>query len=371
MTLHRRPQDTAGAALVPGYITTARPTVPEAWRRPYRPTTVILVAWGADPALAGAALHRGQAAARERHHPVRDTIASHTKHMSDGILCDEARSAAELYEMGDGAALVAAPALRRVARRHRTRQGRPSATARRPRGQPAALPVRRRPRIPRRLSRPHPSRLRGGGWPSTPCPARDGRPSPRPDRPRRLTLHPRAGTVLPNSGGGDMQPWGPQDQQQPDQTGPQPGPPQRLRGIGPWVAVAIALVVAIGIVYGFASSSGTGAKSSSTSDPLDDQQRASILADAGYPPKPDAATWSAYISALDAIDPDIVHLKQDKAVSRGRDQCGSIKTRPADREYLVGLVLQRFTSPGHPEGFGRAKAGQILDVVHEHLCPTY
>lgn len=89
---------------------------------------------------------------------------------------------------------------------------------------------------------------------------------------------------------------------------------------------------------------------------------------AGIPSKPDAATQAAYIADLDAIDPDIVHNRPDTAVSRGRDLCS--KWAP-DRAKVVEQARQRFTSPSHPDGYGPAVAGQIADVVHTRLCPSY
>ncbi|RSS80490.1 hypothetical protein EF918_13620 [Streptomyces sp. WAC06614] len=91
----------------------------------------------------------------------------------------------------------------------------------------------------------------------------------------------------------------------------------------------------------------------------------------GIPAKPDAATQAKYLAALAAIDPDIVNTKPDKAVDRGRDQCGSIASFPGDKRKQTDLTNQRFTSPNHPDGFGPEKAAKILDVVHTHLCPTY
>lgn len=90
----------------------------------------------------------------------------------------------------------------------------------------------------------------------------------------------------------------------------------------------------------------------------------------GLPPKPDAATTARYIAALDAIDPDIVHGKEDAAVSRGRDQCSSIGQHKSQDE-LIKLTLQRFTSPTHPQGHGPEKAAKILTVVHDNICPTF
>ncbi|GLW93568.1 hypothetical protein [Actinokineospora globicatena] len=89
---------------------------------------------------------------------------------------------------------------------------------------------------------------------------------------------------------------------------------------------------------------------------------------AGIPPKPDAATADAYVRDLVAIDPEIVGKKPDRAVSRGRDQCGSVaQGYPEDK--LVELVQRRFTAPGHSEGFGPEKSRKILAVVRKYLCP--
>jgi hypothetical protein len=95
---------------------------------------------------------------------------------------------------------------------------------------------------------------------------------------------------------------------------------------------------------------------------------------AGIPPKPDAATQAAYVAALDAIDPDIVHGNPDQAVSRGRDTCASIsdyKAHKIDGQELNQLTVQRFTSPNHPDGFGTAKAAEILAAVRQHICRAY
>jgi hypothetical protein len=92
---------------------------------------------------------------------------------------------------------------------------------------------------------------------------------------------------------------------------------------------------------------------------------------AGIPPKPDAATQAAYIADLEAIDPDIVHGKPDKAVSRGRDQCGTVANAPTDQAKLIDFTTQRFTSPDHPNGFGPEVSARILAAVRKHICPTY
>ncbi|MGW1998541.1 hypothetical protein ACWCPW_51670, partial [Embleya sp. NPDC001921] len=87
--------------------------------------------------------------------------------------------------------------------------------------------------------------------------------------------------------------------------------------------------------------------------------------------KPDAATTAAYIADLDAIDPAIVDGKTDKAVSRGRDQCASVKATPDDKAKLVELTTKRFTGPANPDGFGPTKSEKILVAVRKHICPQY
>jgi hypothetical protein len=114
----------------------------------------------------------------------------------------------------------------------------------------------------------------------------------------------------------------------------------------------------------------TVATTTTTANPAAQSAVASAEAEIGIPPKPDAAGADAYIAALTAIDPDIVHGKPDKAVSRGRNQCSSIKDSPNDQAKLVRLTNTRFTSPDHPDGFGEAKAGRILEAVRTHLCPA-
>ncbi|MEU1184718.1 hypothetical protein ABZ464_45335 [Streptomyces sp. NPDC005820] len=92
---------------------------------------------------------------------------------------------------------------------------------------------------------------------------------------------------------------------------------------------------------------------------------------AALPPRPDRDGEGAYVRALTAIDPDIVHDKEDEAVERGRDQCATIHDHPGDREEQIGAAMQRFVSPGHPDGFGRVKSTRIVDAVHTNLCPDY
>lgn len=94
-------------------------------------------------------------------------------------------------------------------------------------------------------------------------------------------------------------------------------------------------------------------------------------AESGLPPKPDAAGEAAYVRALTAIDPDIVHDDEDQAVARGRDQCRTIHGLPGDRDRQIAAAVRRFTSPGHPQGFGTAKGARIVDAVRINLCPDF
>ncbi|MEV6614252.1 hypothetical protein AB0N31_10590 [Streptomyces sp. NPDC051051] len=110
---------------------------------------------------------------------------------------------------------------------------------------------------------------------------------------------------------------------------------------------------------------------STTQSGLTDEQRAQAREAAGLPPTPQAADWKAYIKALDALDPDIVHGKEDKAVSRGIDTCSAYKRYPGDSAQQVKVTRMRFTSPTHPEGRDATTAQKILDVAHKHICPTY
>lgn len=92
---------------------------------------------------------------------------------------------------------------------------------------------------------------------------------------------------------------------------------------------------------------------------------------AALPPRPDRDGEGAYVRALTAIDPDIVHDKEDEAVERGREQCATIHGHPGDREEQISAAMRRFVSPGHPDGFGRLKSTRIVEAVHTNLCPDY
>ncbi|MDN3021553.1 hypothetical protein [Streptomyces sp. S.PB5] len=111
----------------------------------------------------------------------------------------------------------------------------------------------------------------------------------------------------------------------------------------------------------------------SSAPALTDEQRASIDAAAGLPPKPDAATRKAYLDALDAIDPRIAKDgKDDQTVDRGRNQCSSIKSNPDDKDKLSQLALDRFTITTRLPDIATPQTGaKVTDAVHKHLCPDF
>ena len=109
---------------------------------------------------------------------------------------------------------------------------------------------------------------------------------------------------------------------------------------------------------------------SSKAPAVSDADKAKIRADLGYPPEPDAATAAAFIKALDAIDADVVHGKDEKALSRGADTCRAIKNHP-ERAKQIEQTNKRWSSPNHPNGHGLATAEKILDAAHKHLCPDF
>jgi hypothetical protein len=133
---------------------------------------------------------------------------------------------------------------------------------------------------------------------------------------------------------------------------------------------AIALLITLA-----ACSSSDDAESAATT--VDPEALAEAQAAAGIPPEPDQATADAYISALDAIDPGIVHRGggQDEAgdieaaIDRGRNACSTILDTTGQMSDL-DAINGRFTAPDHPEGWGPEIAEQILGVVRQYLCPS-
>lgn len=100
-----------------------------------------------------------------------------------------------------------------------------------------------------------------------------------------------------------------------------------------------------------------------------DAPAASLDAEAGLPPDIDPATAHAYITALESINPDIVHGDPEKALDRGRNLCSTITRVGTTEQQAIASADMRFTSPDHPEGFGEAVAAQIVQNTRTHLCP--
>ncbi|MEU6295023.1 hypothetical protein [Streptomyces erythrochromogenes] len=103
----------------------------------------------------------------------------------------------------------------------------------------------------------------------------------------------------------------------------------------------------------------------SSTDP--DAARAAV----GLPPEPKGPARKAFLDGLNAIDKDIVHGKDDKAISRGIDTCGIYKRFPGDTAKQVDQTNKRWTSPTHPEGHGLTTATKILAVAHKNICPDF
>lgn len=168
--------------------------------------------------------------------------------------------------------------------------------------------------------------------------------------------------------------------QQPQHQPPSQQPRRKQLYEKPWVWVALVVIgvpaLLVATLADDSKESATAPSSSTasvatSSAGLPSAAIASAEAAAGIPPLPDAAAQNAYIYALEQVDPEIVRNKPEATVSRGRDQCSSIKQYPRDRAKLIELTQVRFTAPGHPRGFGPEVSAQILDIVHQHLCPTY
>ncbi|WKK26857.1 DUF732 domain-containing protein [Streptomyces olivoreticuli] len=110
------------------------------------------------------------------------------------------------------------------------------------------------------------------------------------------------------------------------------------------------------------------ATSSVPAAPATPKPLASAEAKMGIPPKPDAAAQAKYIAALDAISPAVVNGKPDRAVSRGRDTCGTVHSFPTDHTKQVDITRQRFSGATQ---FTTTQAEQILTAVQTHLCPKH
>ncbi|MFE9886269.1 hypothetical protein [Streptomyces scopuliridis] len=137
-------------------------------------------------------------------------------------------------------------------------------------------------------------------------------------------------------------------------------------------AVAATLLLATLTACGSTTEAAAPATATATAEnELTSEQKASIAADLGYPADPSAAQRAALMADLDAIDPDITQGKEDKAVSRARDTCRSLKDYPDDPTKQAAMAAKRWTSPTHPEGRTATTAAKIMDAVHKNICPDF
>lgn len=106
---------------------------------------------------------------------------------------------------------------------------------------------------------------------------------------------------------------------------------------------------------------------------LSAEDKAKAREAAGLPPEPPAEARKAFLDALNAIDPRIIKPgKDDQAVSRGLNQCSSIKSSPDDKTKLAQQALERFTVTTRLPEIATPDTGQkIVDAVHKHLCPDF
>ncbi|MET4924236.1 hypothetical protein P3L51_18040 [Streptomyces sp. PSRA5] len=138
-------------------------------------------------------------------------------------------------------------------------------------------------------------------------------------------------------------------------------------------AVAAAAVLVIALTACGSEPEGTAIEKSGTvgKDPLTPEETADIAADLGYPAEPDAAQRAAFMRALDTIDPDLAHGKEDIAVSRAMDTCRSLKDYPGDTAKQEEVAMKRWTSPAHPEGRTNAVAANVVKAAHTNICPDF
>lgn len=126
------------------------------------------------------------------------------------------------------------------------------------------------------------------------------------------------------------------------------------------IAVAALAVCLTGCSSGSKSTIAPAAQNSAAVQSQPDL-KASVEAQLGFPPKPDATTTQAYLADLKGIDPALVSSQDaDSLVNRGRDQCRDFKARP-EKEWVT-VASQRFSTQ-------QAAATKIIQVVRTRLCP--
>ncbi|MDX3590537.1 hypothetical protein PV749_05320 [Streptomyces sp. ID03-2B] len=134
-------------------------------------------------------------------------------------------------------------------------------------------------------------------------------------------------------------------------------------------------LAAVGLLLTLTACGGDTDDKPSAPPSLTEEQRASARAAAGLPPEPSTTARYRFLEALNDIDRRIVDGKDDKAVSRGLNQCRSIKNAAGDEDKQVALVQQtlgRFTIDTRlPDIATPETGGEILAAVHKNLCPDF
>ncbi|WP_147481246.1 hypothetical protein [Streptomyces shenzhenensis] len=129
------------------------------------------------------------------------------------------------------------------------------------------------------------------------------------------------------------------------------------------------VVLIIGAVVG----GGDDGKPESKPTSVSAEDKAKAREAAGLPAEPSAEARKAFLDALNAIDARIIKPgKDDQAVSRGLNQCSSVKSSPDDTEGLAKSALGRFTiDTRFPEINTQETGKKIVDAVRKHLCPDF
>ncbi|MFJ2279257.1 hypothetical protein ACIOEZ_34475 [Streptomyces sp. NPDC087866] len=121
------------------------------------------------------------------------------------------------------------------------------------------------------------------------------------------------------------------------------------------------------------SSNEKPATKSSAPAELTQEQRDAARKAAGIPDEPKGAHRQAYLDALNSIDTRIIKPgKEDQAISRGIDQCSTVKSFPNDKAKLAQSALDRFTITTRlPEISNQATGEKIVAAVRKHICPDF
>jgi hypothetical protein len=85
-------------------------------------------------------------------------------------------------------------------------------------------------------------------------------------------------------------------------------------------------------------------------------------------PIPRPAVQQQFQAALDSVDPNIVHGKLDKAISRAPDVCQAWKNCP-DQPFRHAEVAARFSSPNRSNGWDATTVAAIAAAIERYIQP--